>query len=168
MLLNIFNRRELFAQIFGQIARYLILTYADRLGHIFESIFCNNVIFTLAKQQTNRGIVMLGLQNAIHGRKIEVELTCIIGLKFACFQFNRNIATQIEIVEQQVNVEIVAAHVKMILIAEERKAGTQFQKKLGYILDESLFNISFDHILLERNEVKNLRVFHRLCCQFAL
>ena len=56
----------------------------------------------------------------------------------------------------------------MILIAEKRKAGAQFQKELGYVLDESLFNISFDHIFLERNEIKDIRVFHRLHSQFAL
>lgn len=99
---------------------------------------------------------------------IEVKLIGIAGLKFTCFQLNYNVTTQIEIVEQQVNVEIVAAHVEVILIAEERKAGAQFQKELGYVLDESLFNISFDHIFLERNEIKDIRVFHRLHSQFAL
>ena len=49
MLLNILDRRELFTQIFGQIARYLVFANADRLGHIFECVFSNNVVFALAK-----------------------------------------------------------------------------------------------------------------------
>ena len=41
------------------------------------------VVFALTKEQTNRRIVLFGLQNAVYGGKIEVELTGIIGLKLA-------------------------------------------------------------------------------------
>ena len=92
MFLNIFDRRELFAQIFGEVARYLVFTHADRFRHIFECVFCNKVIFALAKKQTNRRIVVLGLQNSIYGRKIEVKLTGIIRLELTCFQLNNDVA----------------------------------------------------------------------------
>lgn len=100
MLLNSLNGRELFDQIFRQNACYLVCANTDGLGHIFERVFCNKAVFTLTKQRTSRGIVMLGLQNAVNGRKIEVKLIGIVGLEFSRRLLNYNIATQIEVVEQ--------------------------------------------------------------------
>ena len=38
------------------------------------------------------------------------------------FQLNHHIAAEIEIVKQQVDIEIIAAHIQVILIAEKGKA----------------------------------------------
>ena len=83
MVLNILDGRELLTEVFWEIARYLVFAHPDRLRHIFERVFSNDVVFALTKEQTNRRIVLFGLQNAVYGGKIEVELTGIIGLKLA-------------------------------------------------------------------------------------
>ena len=64
---------------------------------------------------------MLGPQNSIHSGKIKVQLSCIIGFEFACFQFDYNIATQVQIIEQQINIEVITPDIEVILIAKKSK-----------------------------------------------
>ena len=66
------------------------------------------------------------LNDAIHRRQIEIELSGILRLKFAGFQLDHHIAAQVEIVEQKINIKVIAAYIEMILIAEESKASTKF------------------------------------------
>ena len=134
MLLNILDRRKLLAKILGKLARYLVFAHTHRLGHILERVLRDNVVFALAQQQADGGIVMIRLQNSVHSRKIEIQLPRIVGLEFSRFQLDHHVTTQIEIVEEQINIEIVTAHAQMVLIPQKRKASTQFQKELGYIL----------------------------------
>ena len=66
------------------------------------------------------------LKNIIHRREIEIKLSGILRFEFAGFQFDHHIAAEVQVVEQQVNVKIITAHVEVILIAEERKACPKF------------------------------------------
>lgn len=67
------------------------------------------------------------LDDAIHRRQIEIELTSILRLKFTGFQLDHHIAAQVEVVEQEVDIKVIAAYIEMILITEESKAGAKFQ-----------------------------------------
>ena len=50
-------------------------------------------------------------------------LAGILRLEFTGFQLNDHVAAKVEVIEKQVNIEIVAAHVQVVLISQERKAG---------------------------------------------
>ena len=80
------------------------------------------VILALAEQQANQGGVLLFLQNAIHRREVEVELSGVFRLELTIFQLNHHIAAKIQIIKQQVNLEVIAAHIEVVLIAEKRRA----------------------------------------------
>ena len=43
------------------------------------------------------------LDDAIHRRQVEIELSGILRLKLASFQLDHHIATQVEVVEQEVD-----------------------------------------------------------------
>ena len=70
------------------------------------------------------------LNDAIHRRQIEIELSGILRLKLAGFQLDHHIAAQVEVVEQEVDIKVIAAHIEMILIAKKSKAGAKFQQQL--------------------------------------
>lgn len=63
-------------------------------------------------------------QGLDYARK-EDKLSSIFRLKFSGFQLNHNIAAKIKVVEQKINVKIIAADIEMILIAEKRKSRSQ-------------------------------------------
>ena len=56
----------------------------------------------------------------------------------------------------------------MILIVAEGKACPKLQQELRHILDQRLLNVALHHIRFERDDVKDMRVFHGLCRKLAL
>lgn len=56
----------------------------------------------------------------------------------------------------------------MVLISEKRKAGAKFQEKFGDVLDQGIFDVALHHVLTERDEIENIRVFHGLQGKLAL
>ena len=65
-LLNILHRWQLAFQFFRQAVGNLVGTDADGLAHVLERILCHEVVLAFAEKQTNRGIVLLFLQDAVH------------------------------------------------------------------------------------------------------
>ena len=56
---NVFNRWQLPLQFFRQAAGYFIRTDTHGLGHILERILRHQIIFALAQQQTDGGVVVI-------------------------------------------------------------------------------------------------------------
>ena len=56
----------------------------------------------------------------------------------------------------------------MILISEECKTGSKLQQELRHVLHERFLDFPFQHIRFERNEIENVRVFHRLDGELTL
>ena len=56
----------------------------------------------------------------------------------------------------------------MILISEECKTGPKLQQELRHVLYERFLDLPIHHIRFERNEIKNIRVFHCLDGKFTL
>ena len=56
----------------------------------------------------------------------------------------------------------------MILISEKRESGSNLQQELRHILHQCFLDLSFQHIRLEWNEIKNVWVFHCLDGKLAL
>ena len=148
-LLDILHGRQLAFQFFRQVAGDLIGADADGLAHILERILGHEVVLALAEQQANRRIVLLFFQDTIHGRKVEVKLPCVFRLELAGLQLDYHIAAEVEVIEQQVDVEVIAAYVEVVLVAEKRKAGSQLQQELCHILDQSLLNVTLYHMLID-------------------
>ena len=113
-LLNILYRRKLLLQLLRQIVGNLIGADTHGLAHILERILGHEVVLALAEQQANRRIVLLFFQDTIHGRKVEVELPGVFRLELAGLQLNHHIAAEVEVVEQQVDVEVIAAYLSCI------------------------------------------------------
>ena len=82
-LLDILHGRQLAFQFFRQVAGDLIGTDAHGLAHVLERILRHEVILALAAQQANRRIVLLFFQDTIHGRKVEVKLSCHTTVDFS-------------------------------------------------------------------------------------
>ena len=117
---------------------------------------------------TNRTMSNKRSSITIHGRKVEVKLPCVFRLELAGLQLDHHIAAEVEVIEQQVDVEVIAAYVEVVLVAEERKAGSQLQQELCHILDQCLFDVTLYHVLFEWDKIKDIRIFHRLGREFTL
>ena len=52
-ILDILHGRQLLFQFLRQLARHLIGADTDRLTHVFQRVFCDQIIFALAEQQSD-------------------------------------------------------------------------------------------------------------------
>ena len=71
-------------------------------------------------------------------------------------------------IEQQIEEEIVLAHSQGELASNEREAGSQFQQKLLDVLDQAIFKIPFDGIVVQREEIEQVRIFKALPGEIGL
>jgi 2-oxoglutarate ferredoxin oxidoreductase subunit alpha len=76
-------------------------------------------------------LTVLAFDLAIHCRHIKPKLAQVLGLELAGFELDHHIAAQLEVVEQQVDKELIAAYIQQHLPPYKRKACAQFQQKLG-------------------------------------
>ncbi|MOA08031.1 hypothetical protein D3C78_1277650 [compost metagenome] len=92
----------------------------------------------------------------------------MLGLELAGFELDHHIAAQLEVVEQQVNEEFVAAYIQRYLPPDKRKACAQLQQKLGDVFDQGVFDFAFLRLIAQAEEVKPIRIFQRLAGQVRL
>ena len=95
----------------------------------FNEYSATKSFFAFTKQQTDRRIVCFFFQNTIHRREIKIQLPGILPVEFSSFQFYHHIAAKIQIVEKQINVEIVAAHIQVVLIPQKAKPVPKFTNR---------------------------------------
>jgi len=83
----------------------------------------------LAQQEPDRRPILRLAESIVHGREIEVHLAREFRLKGLHLQINHHIAPQSEMIEQKVEIIILAADLQVILPANKRKANAQFKQE---------------------------------------
>ncbi|MNG38103.1 hypothetical protein D3C84_1256640 [compost metagenome] len=58
----------------------------------------------------------------IHGRQVEAQLAQVLGLELVGFQLDDHIAAQFQMIEQQIDEKVVAAHFQWHLPPNECKS----------------------------------------------
>src|SRR5690606_746865 len=92
----------------------------------------------------------------------------VLGPELACLQFDHHVAAQLEVVEQQVDEKLLAAHVQQHLPANEGEARTQLQQEIGDVLYQRLLDFAFSCFLAQAEKIEAVRVFQRLDGQIGL
>lgn len=86
-------------------------------------------------------------------------------LKFSRLELDHHVATQLHVVEQQINEELIATHIQENLLADERKTSAQLQHKVGDVFDQGIFYVALLRIQGQTEKIKTIRIFQRLTRQ---
>lgn len=70
-------------------------------------------------------------EQVVHRRQIEVHLAGEFRLERLALQVNRHVAPEAQMVEQQINLEGLAADFQMVLLADEGEVCAQLQQELA-------------------------------------
>ncbi|MPN26185.1 hypothetical protein SDC9_173609 [bioreactor metagenome] len=105
---------------------------------------------------------------AINGGHVKAELSQVFRLELAAFQFDHDVAAQLEVIEQQVDEEFLAADVQQHLPADEGKAGAQFEQEVGDVLHQGVFDVALVGCLGQAEEIETVGVFQRLAGEVGL
>lgn len=84
----------------------------------------------------------------------------MFGFERPGFQLHHHIATQFQVIEQQVNEKVIAGHLDMHLPTDKGKTGPQFQQKTGDVLDDGGLNLALVGLLAYSEEIEKVRVYN--------
>ncbi len=113
------------------------ISFAQRVAH-------HGLVFVSAEDQSKRRLVALRSAFLVIIIHIQLKLTQILMREFAYFQIKQHEAFQDGVIENEVNVEMIAINCDPFLPGNECKAFAQFQQERSQVVDERLFQIRFD------------------------
>jgi hypothetical protein len=68
----------------------------------------------------------------------------------------------VEVIEEQVDVEVVATDLHVILAANEREADAEFEQELADVCEQLTFEVALARLAVERQKVEVVGVFKKL------
>ena len=92
----------------------------------------------------------------------------MLGLELAALELDHHIAAQFEVVEQQVDKKLIAAHVQHHLPPYERKTRAQLQQEFRHVLHQGVFDLALLCLVGQAQKVETVRVFQRFARQIGL
>ena len=92
----------------GQGPGQFIVGEADGFLDVAQAVFSENAVLGLTEDQADGGGVLPVAQQVIDGGAVEVHLAGILGLEVALLELDHYEATELEVVEEQVEVEFVS------------------------------------------------------------
>jgi hypothetical protein len=69
-------------------------------------------------------------EKVIHSRQVEVHLSGILGFKGAHLEIDHHEASQLQVIEKQIDLEILTSDLKRHLTSNEGKSYAEFDEKL--------------------------------------
>ncbi len=90
----------------------------------------------------------------IHRRKVEVHLPGIFRRERFHLQIDHQEAAKLQVVEKQVEIKVHVSDNYMHLPTDECKPGTEFQQELLDVIDQAKFQIPFNCVVVQGQEVE--------------
>ena len=99
-------------------------------------------------------LVISVAEHVIHGREVKVHLARVLRLERPHLQIDNDEASQLQMVEEQVEPEILSSNLQRNLAADESKAYAKFNQELPQVRQEFPFEISRLRLLRESQKSK--------------
>ena len=101
-------------------------------------------------------------EQVIHGRQVEVHLPGILWFEGSSFEFQHDITAKFDVIEEQVDEKLFAAHFQLELLAEKRETRPKLEQKLPDMGDQTLLNLSLLGLPCRGEELEVVGVFQQL------
>jgi hypothetical protein len=107
-------------------------------------------------------------QTLIDDAAIEIHLARVLGLERPAFEVHDHEAAEAQVVKEEVEIEVVAANVKMILASNEGEALAEFEDEFFDFGQQGEFEFALAERFCEGEEVEDVRVFENLLGKVGL
>src|SRR4051812_2255854 len=154
--LQLFRAGKGGAQMVGQGA---VARHADRLLLALKGVFGHQAVLGLAEDEADGGLVVGVPEEVVDGGEVEAHLAGVLGLEVRHLELDDDVAAQAEVVEEEVEEEVPAAHGQRILGADEGEAGAQLEEEATDLLDQPPVEVALLGLVAEVEEVENVGVF---------
>src|ERR1041384_6371205 len=120
-------------QILRQRLDQLVLGDAGRLVRVAQRVFGDDMVLALAQEQPDRRTILRRLPLRVDGGEIEAELAGVLGLELAGLELDHDVRVELQVIEEQVDVEVLAAYLEVNLAADEGEAGTELEEEARHV-----------------------------------
>lgn len=107
-------------------------------------------------------------QEVVHGREVEVHLAGVLGPEVGHLQVDHDEAAQAQVVEEEVEVEVLAAHLQVVLAADKGEAHPQLEHEVLEVRDEPALEVALVGLWAEAQEVEAVGVLHQVRSEVGL
>lgn len=139
-----------------------------RCCRVAKRVLDNQSPLALAEDESNAWVVGRVFEHVIDGGQVEVHLACVLRLERAGLQIDDNEAPEFEVIEEEVDLVVLAGDLQPVLTANEGEARSQFEEELLDVLNESGFYVSLISILGQCEEIEVVGIFQELLGQIGL
>lgn len=105
--LDLFDARQAGLQLFRQGFQQFVLGNTHGLCFVTQGVFGHHLVFALAQQQANGGVVLFVLDLTIYGGEVKTQLPQMLWPEGASLEFDDDVTAQLQVVEQQVDEELL-------------------------------------------------------------
>jgi hypothetical protein len=159
--LDLLNRWQAALELGGHGLGDVLLPVGDGDGLVeaAEGILDDELVFAPAEQEADGGLIVGVAQEIVHGGAVEIELADIAGLEGAGFQLDDDVAAQTQVVEQQVEIEVIATDLQMNTPADKGETCPQLQQEALDVVHERLLDLGLAAGIGGAYEVEEVGVF---------
>lgn len=104
--------------------------------NVAQSIFGQNAVAVLAKDETDGRIVLICPQLIIHHTAIEIHFAGIVWFERPLLEFDDNVGPEFEMIKEKVDVIIVVANFDTILPTHKGKTLAEFNQKFFQMFNQ--------------------------------
>lgn len=142
--LDLLDRGRATFQILRQLLDDLGLPFsdADWAGQVTQGVLDHELVLATAQEQTDRRLIGRVLQQLIDHGQVEVELTDEGRFARYGLQLDDDEATQLQMIEEQVDLEVLVTDLKRNLPTNEREAGAQLQQEPLDVRDQRVLDVA--------------------------
>ena len=101
----------------------------------------------------------------INGFHVKVQLSPKFGLKVPRLSSMTFITMKPGVVKDEIQIKVAFTHLQQHLFSHVCETGSQFDKKLGDMPNQSLFQLSLVVVLCQSEKIEGVRVFDNLLSQ---
>jgi hypothetical protein len=162
LTLQLHNAGQGALECFRQRAGQLVGRDADGLVQSAQRILGDDLVFVLAEDEPDGGLVRGVAQAVIHRIQVEIHLAGVLGPEAAHLQVDHDEAAQAQVIEEQINVEVLAPHLQVNLAADPGEARSEGHEEFLKVAEQAGLELAFMKGLLQREEVKDVGILQQL------
>jgi hypothetical protein len=89
----------------------------------------------------------------------------VFGLERRSFQFDDDIAAQLQMVEKQIDEKFVATHLQSELASDERKAGAKFHEEAPDVLRQCTLDVALLGVFCQTEKIEYVRILQGIASE---
>lgn len=104
----------------------------------------------------------------INRRQVEVHLAGVLRLELVDLEVDDDEAAQAEVVEEQVEIEILATDFEVVLTADECEALAEFENERPEVVEQAALQLPLGNVIRDVEELEAVGILHQLPRQVRL